>query len=87
MENKVLIKLIVPELDTTFDVFVPVNELIWKITKMLAKSVSDLSDTNFNNNKNYVLINKINTKIYNSNEIVINTDIRNGTELILISYQ
>ena len=62
MENKVLIKLIVPELDTTFDVFVPVNELIWKITKMLAKSVSDLSDTNFNNNKNYVLINKINTK-------------------------
>lgn len=87
MESKVLIKLIVPELDTTFDVFVPVNELIWKITKMLAKSVSDLSDTNFNNNKNYVLINKINTKIYNSNEIVINTDIRNGTELILISYQ
>ena len=87
MENKVLIKLIVPELDTTFDVFAPVNELIWKITKMLAKSVSDLSDTNFNNNKNYVLINKINTKIYNSNEIVINTDIRNGTELILISYQ
>ena len=31
MKNKVLIKLIVPELDTTFDVFVPVNEIMWKI--------------------------------------------------------
>lgn len=85
MENKVLIKLIVPELDSIFDVFIPVNEIIWKITKMLVKSVSDLSDTNIDGNKKFILINKITTRIYNSNEIVINTDIRNGTELILIS--
>ena len=85
MENKVLIKLIVPELDSNFDVFIPVNEIIWKITKMLVKSVSDLSGTEISGNKNFMLINKITTRVYNSNEIVINTDIRNGTELILIS--
>ena len=85
MENKVLIKLLVPELDSTYDAFIPVNEIIWKITKMLTKSVSDLSNTELGNNKEYLLINKVTTRIYNSNEIVINTDIRNGTELILIS--
>lgn len=85
MENKVLIKLLVPELDSTYDAFIPVNEIIWKITKMLTKSVSDLSNTCLGNNKEYLLINKVTTRIYNSNEIVINTDIRNGTELILIS--
>lgn len=85
MENKVLIKLLVPELDSTFDVFIPVNEVIWKITKMLVKSVSDLTSAEFEGNKSFILINKITTRIYNSNEIVINTDIRNGTELILIS--
>ena len=85
LSNKVLIKLLVPELDSTFDVFIPVNELIWKITKMLVKSVSDLSGAEIEGNKNFILINKITTRIYNSNEIVINTDIRNGTELILIS--
>lgn len=85
MENKVLIKLIVPELDSNFDVFIPVNEIIWKITKMLVKSVSDLSGTAIDGNKNFMLINKITTRVYNSNEIIINTDIRNGTELILIS--
>ena len=85
LSNKVLIKLLVPELDSTFDVFIPVNEVIWKITKMLVKSVSDLSNAEIEGNKNFILINKITTRIYNSNEIVINTDIRNGTELILIS--
>ena len=85
MENKVLIKLFVPELDRTFDVFIPVNEIVWKITKMLVKSVSDLSNANIELTKEYALINKTTTRIYNNNEIIINTDIRNGTELILIS--
>lgn len=85
MENKVLIKLFVPELDSTFDVFIPINEIVWKITKMLVKSVSDLNNTDINMTKEFILINKTTTRIYNSNEVIINTDIRNGTELILIS--
>lgn len=85
MENKVLIKLFIPELDSNFDVFIPINEIVWKITKMLVKSVSDLSNTNIDGNKEFLLLNKITTRIYNNNEIIINTDIRNGTELVLIS--
>ena len=81
MENKVLIKLIMPELDEEFDIFIPVNELIWKIKK----SISDLSKTDLNIQDEYILINKDNSKIYTNNEILINTDIRNGTELFFIS--
>ena len=33
MNNKVLVKLLVPELNSSFDIFLPVNELIWKIKK------------------------------------------------------
>ena len=85
MKNKVLIKLIVPELDETFDIFIPVNEVIWKIKKLMIKSISDLSGVDLNSQKNYALINKDNSRIYSNNEIVINTDIRNASELILIS--
>lgn len=85
MENKVLIKLNVPELDSTFDIFIPVNEVMWKIKKLILKSISDLTSTQINNNVEYILINKDNCKIYSNNEIVINTDIRNGTELIMIT--
>lgn len=85
MNNKVLVKIIIPELDDDFDCFIPVNELVWKIKKMLVKSVSDLTSCEMNLNKNYVLINKDNSKVYNNNDVIIATDIRNGTELYLMS--
>ena len=85
MNNKVLIKLILPELDTSFDILIPVNEIIWKIKKLLVKSVSDLEGIKLDMNAEYILLNKRNNRIYNNNEIVINPDIRNSTELLLIT--
>ena len=85
MENKILVKLIVPELDSEFDVFIPVNELIWRVKNIFIKCVSDISNISLDSERMYVLINKDNNTVYTNNEIVINTDIRNGTELILIS--
>lgn len=85
MENKVLIKLIVLELDSCFDVFIPVNEILCKVKKLLIKSVSDLTNIPLDINGDYVLINKDNSRIYDNNCVVIDTDIRNGSELILIS--
>lgn len=84
MENKVLIKLILPELDKNFDVFIPVNEVVWKIKKMLIKSVSDICDATLSS-KDYLLINKCTGLVYNNNDVIINTDIRNGAEILLIS--
>lgn len=84
MNNKVLIKLFIAELDKNFDVLIPVNEAVWKIKKLLIKSISDLEGINLNLEEEYVLLNKNTNKIYNNNEIVINTDIRNSSELILI---
>ena len=83
MNDKIIVKIIVPELDSTYDVFLPPNEIIWKISKMITKIVFDLSEIKVNLRSNYILINKNSGKIYNNNEIIIDTDIRNGTELIL----
>ena len=85
MKNKVLIKLIVPELDNVFDIFIPVNEIVWKVEKLIIKSVSDLSRGELDVSKKYTLINKVTSQQYDKNSIEINTDIRNATELILLS--
>ena len=85
MEDKVLIKLDVFGMDETYDVFIPVNEVLWKIKAMLAKCGSDLEYMPFNPNEEYIIINKKTGNVYNNNEIIINTDIRNGTELLLMS--
>lgn len=84
MKNKVLIRLILPEIDTNFDVFIPVNEIVWKIKKLLLKSIFDITNIPLDVKGECVLLNKDNSRIYDNNEIVINTDIRNGSELILI---
>ncbi len=84
MENKVLIKVLLPEADLDYDIFIPVNELVWKIKKMLIKSISDLSGIKFSKN-DYILINKDTGVIYENNQTIIDTDIRNATELFLIS--
>lgn len=85
MNNKVLIKLIVPEIDKSFDIFIPVNEVIWKIKKMLVKCINDITNSNFDMNNDYILIKKENNKLYSNNEVVIDTDIRNSSELYLFS--
>ena len=84
MNNKVLVKVSFIELDEDFDMFLPVNELIWKLKKLMLKSISDLTRHNLDKEADYILINKKNSKIYDNNQILLDTDIRNGTELLLI---
>ena len=85
MKNKVLVKISVPELDYETDLFLPVNEVLWKIKAMVVMAISDLTGGTLNKEGTYSLINKETGKSYNSNVILIDTDIRNATELILIS--
>ena len=58
MENKVLVKLIVPEFEQSFDVFIPVNEVIWKIKKMMIKCIADLMSIELSQDTICILLNK-----------------------------
>lgn len=85
MNNKVLVKLYVPEISQSYDLFIPVNEVIWKIKKLIIKSIGDLSGVDTVSSFDYILINKNSGITYKNNQIVYNTDIRNSSELILLS--
>jgi len=85
MKNKVLVKLYVPELYESYDVFIPINEFVWKIKKIMVKSVSDLTNYPLDIDNNYILINKDTGEVYNDNYLLVATDIRNITELILVT--
>ena len=70
MNNKVLVKLIVLEIDESFDVMIPVNEVVWKVKEMMVKSINSLLGINMAINSSYVLINKTTARIYKNNEII-----------------
>ena len=85
MNNKVMIKAIIPSIDKEYDINIPVNEVIWKINKLIIKAVFDLNNIEYNiKTDNYVMINKTTGKIYKNNEIVYDTDIRNSSEIMFI---
>ena len=69
----------------SYDIFIPANELVWKVKKLILKSISDLSSLNLDIDDKYVLINKDDGTVYNDNDLVIRTNIKNASEIILLS--
>ena len=84
MMNKVLIKLYVPTLGENYDIYIPVNEMVWKVNRLIVKLINDMSNDNFSIDRDYALINIDTGMIYNNNDIIINTDIRNASRLLLV---
>ena len=83
-DTKVLIKLIVPEIDSAYDVFLPVGRKIGSIIELLNKVLKDMSDGDFKISNKRCLYNRYNKTRYNFNSMVYETDIRNDTILVLI---
>ena len=78
MKNKVLVEVIVPEIEAVYDIYLPINKRIGNIIMLLNKTVSELT------NGYTALYNKDTSVKYNPSSLVYDTDIRNGTSLILL---
>lgn len=85
MKNKVLVKLLVPEIDMHYDVYLPINKKIGNIINLLNEAVVELSNGEFMSSYQNSLINGITNENYMPDKQLIETDIRNGTVLILLS--
>lgn len=84
MNNKILVEVVVPVLEENYDVFIPVNKKIGNIVGLLTKVVSELSLGYFQNNNSICLYNGITGEVYPMDVLVRNTDIRNGSKIILM---
>ncbi len=83
MKNKVLVELAVPELDAVYDVFIPINRKVGNVIQLLMQAVSELSSGNYQGNEHVFLYNAFTNEKYSINSLIIDTDIRNGSRLIL----
>ena len=83
--NKVLTCLYVPEIDKSYEIFLPLNKRIGEIIEMLNTSINDLSSDEFKISHTNTLYNKDTGRKYDKNEILGSTDITNNTNLILLS--
>ena len=75
----------VPEIDKSYDVYLPVNKKVGNIINLLNSSISEMSSGEFPVSNNNKLYNSRTLERYASNVLLYNTTIRNGSVLILIS--
>ena len=83
MKNKVYIKLKVPEIDKDYDIYLPVNKKIGNIVILLNEAIHELSNEEIEINENNKLYNEKTLELYSPDVLLINTNIRNGTILVL----
>lgn len=82
--NKILIKVYVPEIEEIYDIWVPLNRKIYTVIKLLIKAIYDLSGGYYKPREIPNLYNKITARAYEMNKNVKESDIKNGTEVILL---
>ena len=85
MKNKVLVRLIVPEIDQEYDVYLPINKKIGNIINLLNEAIVELTNGEIASSNKNSLFNGITNEIYSPDKQLVETNIRNGTILVLIS--
>ena len=85
IKNKVFVKVIVPEIDQSFDLYLPVNKKIGNIITLMGNAISELVNEEKQFSKTALLYNQNTNERYSSDVLLANTNIRNGTTLVFIS--
>lgn len=84
LNDKVLIELVVPVLEESYDVFIPINKKVGNVIILLSKVVSEMSGGYFVANEKNCLYNGDTGDRYSIDDLIKNTDIRNGSKVILM---
>lgn len=83
MDN-VLIKLYVPMLEEIYDVWIPSHKRIYNVIILLVKAINEFNNNSYKPSEMPMLYDKLTAEVYDVNLKVIDTNIRSGTELILL---
>ncbi len=84
MENKVLVEIYFPAVEIVRDAFVPINKYLGEVRTLLVKMINEEAGFDYLNENSCMIYNKETGDIYDLNKTIIETDIRNGSRLILL---
>jgi hypothetical protein len=82
--NKLLISVYVPLLEEKYDVLIPINKKIGTVRNLIIDTIFELSGGNLKNVDSLKLYDKENGRNYDNDLYVKNSQIVNGTKLILL---
>lgn len=81
--NRILIRLYVPRLEKKYDIWIPINKTIYTVVNSFIIGINSLNKVTLDEEYIPNLYNKETSEIYELDKKIIDTNIRNGSELIL----
>ena len=82
--NKVLIDLYVPAINKKYDIWIPITRKVGEVINLIIQGINSLNKVNLDIEKKVYLYNRLTAERYNNSMRIIDTDIRNATDLILM---
>ena len=82
--NKVLIKVYVPYIGEEYDVFIPINKKIGTIKILLINAIKEIAECSELNINTLKIYDKITGKKLDNNILVKDSNLENGSKLILL---
>ena len=83
MNNKVLVELKVPSIDEVYNIYLPINIKVGTAIALLNKALSDITQGLYQARTTNFLYSQNSGVKYNIDDIIVNTDIRNGSTVVL----
>ena len=83
-KNKILVELEVPLTEKKYDLFIPINKKIGTIKNLIEESLIELTDKAYEIREDTNLYSKDTGMIYDVNKTVRDTDLQNGSRIILL---
>ena len=84
MEEKLLVILSVPDIDETFDLLIPPGRKIGNLIELIKKAMDKITDEKYIFDDYKSLYNSEDGVKYNNNSLIADTNIKNGTKIILM---
>lgn len=83
-KNKILIELEIPLIEKSYDLNIPINKRIGTIKKLIEEALVELTDGAYEIKPETNFYSKETGQIYDVNKNVRETDLKNGSRIILI---
>lgn len=84
MKNKVNVDIVVPSLEETYNVFLPVNKKTIEIIFLLNKAINEMSSGSFPISEELTLLDGFTGSVYDVNKTIKENRILNGSKLIIM---
>ena len=83
-KNKILIELYIPLIEKNYDLYIPINKKVGTVKKLIEEGLLELTDNAYIIKEDSNFYSKETGEIYDVNKTSRETDLKNGSRIILI---